>query len=86
MVDNRHSPLPRRPGWSAKAVGWGILPLVAAMGLGCEPRVCVHSHEEQYVDAPIGWNVGGGIVIPLGEGKVKTRRVCDRWEPAGGHR
>lgn len=48
-------------------------------------RVCIQSHEEQYVEQPLsivvgGGEYGGGIGIPLGDGKIKTRTVCDNYE------
>lgn len=48
-------------------------------------RVCIKSHEEQYLQAPMSVNVGGGkygggIGIPLGDVEVKIRTVCDEYQ------
>lgn len=46
---------------------------------------CISSHEEQSVELPPTMNVGGGkygggIGIPLGNGKIVTKTVCDDYQ------
>ena len=48
-------------------------------------KICIESHTELYVEQPIsvvigGGQYGGGIGIPLGDGIVKEREICDKWE------
>lgn len=47
---------------------------------------CVSSHEEQVIDMPMNVNVGGnkngfgGVGIPIGNGKIRTKTVCDEYK------
>lgn len=68
----------------------GVLFFLRWIGIGeifsyYSNRVCVKSHEEQYMQAPVtvnvgGGNYGGGIGVPIGVIKIKTRIICDDYQ------